>query len=359
MGASYSMYAFGRRYARALLLRALRCFRASPCNTEKSVHVECDHEGGISGVTRVVVDGAHYDLRARTCSWQEIGKGSYGVVYRLGGRDHGLALKWVQTDNEKQARGECIDTRSMFPADMGVLRSQPLTIATHKNPKNDLTLRSLLSYVTKHVHKHPMDDVYTCFCVSELCRYDMCTHLAKTSPTDAQIIMYARDVMKATLALKSRRLCHTDIKMSNVLITHDDRALLGDVGSICDVAESRGNPCTFPSEKMCLHDPNLTSYEYSDADAVWSLTVLLVEMCYTLSRAKTQRRALYDDLRYENLQKYAGHPEGRMIKLHEHCRDCITYLPMHTRTRSLLQACTRMMTNNTCNVYHLRTHAID
>jgi len=300
-------------------------------------------------VIRVRLGARVYDQTTSELTPKVIGEGAYGVVYRIYGRRSQVALKWVRTMDRDTAFRECIDTCAKFGTASGVLRSRPLRL--NVQDESGLPVPRCARNGDCFVHRHPTTNMFSCFCVSELCVGDLRTLLEDASQTwtDDRLMGYAHSVLSGLAVLMSRQYCHTDLKMTNVLITKNDIAVLGDVGSICARSVAHSNPCTFPSPRALIDAP-----EYTDVDVVWSIAILIIEMFYTVTCAYKHRNGLYTDLRHENLRNYTGCPHLRVDCLHNHSVRCAKQVSDFPRLRALLTRCVEMSLTGECNLMLLQ-----
>ncbi|KAK3238611.1 hypothetical protein CYMTET_36993 [Cymbomonas tetramitiformis] len=339
----YAMITSHIWFARTRLHDLISAYRLR--NRSATIEVKSDADGDLVRVMRVRLGARVYDQTTSKLTPKVIGEGAYGVVYRIHGRGSQVALKWVRTEDRDTALRECIDTCAQFGTDSGVLRSRPLHLSVQDQAGLPVPRRALDG--DRFVHRHPTAKMFSCFCVSELCVGDLRTLLEDASQTwtDDRLMGYAYSVLSALSVLMSRQYCHTDLKMSNVLITKNDTAVLGDVGSICAISVAHSNPCTFPSPRALIDEP-----EYTDVDVVWSIAILIIEMLYTVTCSYTHRNGLYTDLRHENLRNHTGCPHLRVDCLHNHSVRCAQQVADYPRLRALLKRCVDMSRTGECDL---------
>jgi len=196
-------------------------------------------------------------------TWQElrlIGRGAQGTVHLVRGEDGTLRVAkrvdmCLLRERERQAaHREC-----------GLLRN-----LTHPN-------------IVQYVDNYEEDNALVL--VMEWCQLgDLSCHIARTREanerfSDKEILRWFAQLSDALEYMHARRVLHRDLKSSNVFLTAENEAKLGDLG-IAKILESTmaeadsvvGTP-QYLSPELCENRP------YSYSSDVWALGCVLYEMC--------------------------------------------------------------------------------
>lgn len=196
---------------------------------------------------------------------KEIGKGSFGSVYRAKEITTGTTYAIKKLLKSKYNRNEILKR---------LLKSEISIMHKIKHP-NILHLYKFLE-TSEHY-----------YLVVDYCNKGDLEGVLKKVPgnkfDEKTAVLYLKQIMNGFQELRRYKILHRDFKMANIFL-NDFRIVIGDFGfakSGFEVAETRlGTPLTMAPEILIASDDNST---YNSKADLWSIGVVFYEMLYGVS----------------------------------------------------------------------------
>ena len=103
-------------------------------------------------------------------------------------------------------------------------------------------------------------------------------HLKNVTPTQANVLQWARQIVQGLAHIHAHGFIHRDLKMENILLDHDDNAVIADLGMCRNIAAYTpltGKVCSLYTRAPEVYEDNGKYTEKMDA---WSLGIVLLAL---------------------------------------------------------------------------------
>ena len=146
----------------------------------------------------------------------------------------------------------------------------------HAEPKNLASINS--ANVITILDASYVDSDYAYFLTPYFKKGDLDNEICKGVRGNSRAISISRDMLSGLSHLHSNNLLHRDLKAENILINDDDRAIIGDFGSVKKIPQ--GNTTVPGSGHSLIYTPpeSITTGQYGIQGDIYQIGVVLFQL---------------------------------------------------------------------------------